>query len=161
MYSRVHPAYDFHMMGMVFIWCWHHCITACNKACPSFPASSKLFNFFCFPLYLFCSFNPTTCQNLCNINKAKYVQEKHGKRQSKYLHIKYNPCHILEIKNIYDYMVVHLLVRVEYRKYLVPGNCRWQCVTETHPNEWKVEQHWSCDRPSKLVVDFEFVFSGQ
>jgi hypothetical protein len=26
-------------------------------------------------------------------------------------------------------------------------------------NEWKVEQHWPCDRPSKLVVDFEFVFS--
>jgi hypothetical protein len=37
--------------------------------------------------------------NLCNLNKPKYVQEKHG-RQSKYLHIKYNACHILEIKNI-------------------------------------------------------------
>jgi len=37
---------------------------------------------------------------LCNINKAKYVQEKHGKIQSKYLHIKYNTCHILDMKNI-------------------------------------------------------------
>jgi hypothetical protein len=35
----------------------------------------------------------------------------------------YNPCHILEIKNIHDYMVVHSLVRVEYRRYVVPGTC--------------------------------------
>ena len=42
-----------------------------------------------------------TCRNLCNINKAKYVQEKHGKRQSRYLHIKYNTSHILDIKNIH------------------------------------------------------------
>jgi len=26
-------------------------------------------------------------------------KKKHGKRQSKYLHIEYNTCHILEIKN--------------------------------------------------------------
>lgn len=30
-YSRAYPAYDFHMIGMVFLWCWHHCISACNK----------------------------------------------------------------------------------------------------------------------------------
>jgi len=93
---------------------------------------SSVHPLYLFIFYLFCSFNPVTCKNLCNINKAKYVQEKHGKRQSKYLHIKYNPCHILEIKNIHDYMVVHSLVRVEYRRYLVPGTCRWEYVTETH-----------------------------
>ena len=71
------------------------------------PVSEDGYLFF---ILYFCSFNPATwghspldiehIKNLCNINKPKYVQEKHGKRQSKYLHIKYNTCHILEIKNI-------------------------------------------------------------
>ena len=61
--------------------------------------------------YLLRSFNPATwghspqdvehVKNLCNMNKAKYVQEEHGKRQSGYLYIKYNTCHILDIKNIH------------------------------------------------------------
>ena len=106
-HSRAHPAHDFHMTGMVFLWCWHHCISDCNKPIDPFlpPQNSSVSSVH--PLYVWLH----GCASACQGRVEKVPSSRHQ------------------------------LVRMCYRN---PSN------------EWKVEQHWSCDRPGKLVVDFEF-----